>query len=430
MKKTKFIDEKIAIAYVPIETLKAATYNPRKISEGALHQLTESIRRFGIADPIIANSAPSRKNIVIGGHMRLRAAKAIGLTEIPIVFVNLPDIKKEQELNLRLNRNTGEWDFEKLKSFDPGILLGVGFDDADLSTIWDQALEAEDDGFDIEKELKKIGKPKTKLGDVINLGPHKLICGDSTDPAVLKKLLGQEKSSMIYSDPVYNLKGGVDYAKGVGGKASYGGSVNDTRTDDEYKIFLRKSMEAALAVAKEDVHVFYWCDESYIWLVQTLYRELGLVNKRVNLWIKNSQNPTPGVAFNKCFEPAVYAVRGKPYLAKGIDNLNEIFNKDIGTGNRLIDDILDLLNIWLVKRLAGNEYQHATSKPPTLHERAIRRCSKPGDIILDSFGGSGSALIAAHQLKRRAYLVELEPRFCDLIIARYKKLTNENHEEK
>jgi DNA modification methylase len=291
-------------------------------------------------------------------------------------------------------------------------------------------LETEDDGFDVEKELKKIGKPKTKLGDVINLGPHKLICGDSTDPAVLKKLLNNEKATVIYSDPVYNLKGGVDYSKGVGGKASYGGSVNDTRTDDEYKIFLRKSMEAALAVAKSDVHVFYFCDESYIWLLQTLYRELGIENKRVNLWIKNAQNPTPGIAFSKCYEPCVYGVRGKPYLTKGIDNLNEIFNKEVGTGNRLIDDILDLLNIWLVKRLAGNEYQHATSKPPTLHERAIRRCSRPGDIILDSFGGSGSTLIAAHQLKRRAYLVELEPRFCDLIIARYKKLTNENHEEK
>jgi DNA modification methylase len=102
-----------------------------------------------------------------------------------------------------------------------------------------------------------------------------------------------------------------------------------------------------------------------------------------------------------------------------VQNLNEIMNKEIGTGNRLIDDILDLWDIWLVKRLAGNEYEHPTMKPPTLYEKALRRCSNPGDIILDSFAGSGSLLIAAEQLKRKAYLIEIEPIFCDLIINRY-----------
>ena len=119
----------------------------------------------------------------------------------------------------------------------------------------------------------------------------------------------------------------------------------------------------------------------------------------------------------------MYGLRGKPYIAKGIDNLNEVMNKEVGTGNQMIEDILDLLNIWLVKRLSGKSYEHATAKPPTLHEKAIRRCTRPGDIILDSFGGSGSTLIAAEQLKRRAFLVELEPAFCDLIIRRYEKLT-------
>ena len=95
----------------------------------------------------------------------------------------------------------------------------------------------------------------------------------------------------------------------------------------------------------------------------------------------------------------------------------------MGTGNRLAEDILDALDIWLVKRLPGTEYMHATAKPPTLHEKAIRRCTKPGDIILDSFLGSGSSLVAADQLKRRCYGVELEPLFADLTIHRYAKLT-------
>lgn len=416
------MNKDITIVEVPINELQQANYNPRKISDEALSQLKESIKRFQMVDPIIVNSALKRKNIVIGGHQRLRAAKELGHKTVPVVYVNIPNVEKEKELNLRLNRNTGEWDFSKLKSFDMSTLLNIGFDENDLSYIWDENLETDDDGFDVEKELAKITKPKTKLGDFYQLGAHRLICGDSTDPEVLKKLIGKDMVSMIYSDPVYNI--GVDYNKGIGGKKSYGGEVNDKRSPNEYRSFLKKGMEAALSVTKDDVHIFYWNDESQIGLIQSLFDELGITNRRVCMWIKNGHNPTPGVAFNKCYEPCIYGTRGKPHLAKGMDSLNEVFNKELTTGNRLIDDILDLLNIWLVKRMAGQDYQHATAKPPTLHEKAIRRCTRPGDLILDSFGGSGSTLIAAEQLKRRSALVELEPVFCDLIVKRYENLTH------
>lgn len=411
----------INIAYVSVSALRPADYNPRKISKEALAQLKESITLFQMVDPIIVNSAPKRKNVVIGGHMRLRAAKELGHKTVPVVYVNIPDITKEKELNLRLNRNTGEWDFEKLKFFEPDFLTDIGFDDADLLNIWAENIETEDDDFSVEKELSKIKKPATKLGDIIELGPHRLICGDSTDPGVLNKLFGKERASMIYSDPIYNIK--IDYDAGIGGRQRYGGSVNDNRTHGEYKDFIKKSMVAALAVSKPDTHIFYWSDQTYIGLIQELYRELGIANKRVCLWLKNSQNPVPGVAFNKCYEPCTYGVRGKPYIAKGIQNLNEVLNKEITTGNNLIHETLDHLDVWLAKRLPGKDYEHATSKPPKLHEKAIRRCTKPGDIILDSFFGSASTLIAAEQLKRRVFAVELEPAFCDLAIKRYEKLT-------
>jgi hypothetical protein len=150
--------------------------------------------------------------------------------------------------------------------------------------------------------------------------------------------------------------------------------------------------------------------------MQTLYTAHGIENKRVCLWVKNGHNPTPGVAFNKCYEPCTYGVCGKPYLGpeKGF---TEIFNTDIGNGNQSFDDI------WTIKRLAKDDYAHATSKPPKLHETAILRCTKPGDIILDSFGGSGSTLIAGEMLQRRVFMVELEPVFCELIIRRFEKLT-------
>ncbi|MDP3402568.1 MAG: DNA modification methylase [bacterium] len=415
------MNKELNIVYVPVGDLKPAEYNPRKISKEALAQLKESISRFELVDPLIVNGASKRKNIVIGGHMRLRAAKELGHKTVPVVYVQIPSLKKEQELNLRLNRNTGEWDFEKLKFFEMDFLSDVGFSDIDLSNVWTENLETENDEFDEEKELKQMKEPKTKIGDLIQLGGHRLICGSSTDPKVLGRLFGEERASMIYSDPPYNIN--IDYNGGIGGKQNYGGNVLDTRTDSEYKEFIAKTMIAALSVAKPDTHVFYWCDQIYIGLMQELYRELGIANKRVCLWLKNSQNPVPSVAFNKCYEPCVYGLRGKPYIAKSIQNLNEVLNKEITTGNNLIEETLDHLDVWLVKRLSGKDYEHATSKPPKLHEKAIRRCTKPGEIILDSFSGSGSTMIAAEQLKRRVYAIELEPAFCDLAIKRYEKLT-------
>lgn len=408
---------KLTVEHVSTGILNVAQYNPRKHSDKQKEDLKESIKRFGLVDPIICNGSPERKNIVIGGHFRLKVAKELGFTEVPVVYVDLPDIEKEKELNIRLNKNTGEWDFELLKSFDFDLLSDIGFSDLELK-FFEEDMEVKEEDFDEKEELKKITDPLTKLGDVILLGKHKLICGDSTDPNVLKKLFGDEKASMIYSDPVYNIK--IDYNGGIGGKQSYGGTVIDDRTDTEYYEFIKKSLASALSVSNKDLHVFYWCDESYIWLFQTLYRELGIQNKRVCMWVKNGQNPTPTVAFNKCYEPCVYGAIGSPFLHTSSQNLNEIMNSNTTTGNNLIEEVQ---SIWTEKRLSSKDYEHATSKPPKLHEKAIKRCTKPNDIILDSFSGSGSTLISAHQLGRRVYGVELEPAFCDLIMRRFEKLT-------
>jgi len=406
--------------------------NPRTISSKQIEALKRSLKKFDLVElPVIDTN-----NQVIAGHQRLMVLKLLGREDekIPVRVPNRKLTQKEYDQYLiTSNAVTGDWDFEKLKAFDLDMLLDVSFDQIELSNFWDKELEVKDEDFDVEKELAKIKKPQTKLGDLILLGPHKLICGNSGDPEVLKKLLGNDRASIIYSDPPYNLK--FDYNKGLGGKKNYGAEVKDDRTYAEYKEFLKKSIEAALSVTQENSHIFYWSDQIYIGLVQELYRELGISNKRVCLWIKNGHNPTPNSAFNKCYEPCTYGTRGKPYIAKNITNLNEVMNKEITTGNNLLEETLDNLDVWLVKRLSGKNYEHATSKPPKLHEKAIRRCTMPGDIILDSFSGSGSTLIAGEQLKRKVYAVELEPVFCDLAIRRWEKLTGKkvkviHHEEK
>lgn len=392
--------------------------NPRVMSNKQMSDLKRSLSKYGLVEiPAIDFNGE-----ILAGHMRMKAMKLLGRGE-EIIDVRYPNRKlTEQEAKTYLiasNKISGEWDTELLKSFDLGVLKFAGFDQIELGAMWDTEKEVIDDEFDVDKELKKIKEPVTKLGDLITLGSHKIICGDSTKQETLNRLFGTERASMVYSDPLYNLRGGVSYSSGVGGKANYGGSVNDTRTFDEYKKFLKDSMKAGLAVCHKDTHVFYYCDQIYVGIVQELYRSLGIDNKRICLWLKNSQNPVPSVAFNKAYEPVVYGVRNKPFLAD-INNLNEVLNKELTTGNNLFDEIND---IWMAKRLSAKDYEHATSKPPRLHEKAIKRCTKTNDIILDSFLGSGSTLIAGEALGRRVYGCELEPQFCDLIIRRWEKMT-------
>lgn len=409
----------INVVYVAIDQLHAATYNPRKWDKEAKAKLKESLSRFGFVDPVLVNGASERMHTVIGGHFRLAIAKELGMTEVPVVYLNIPDVEKEKELNLRLNRNTGEWDLELLKEFDMGLLLDVGFDNNDLADIWADIGSLDDATAPSDEPTH--GEPRTKIGDLYRLGDHWLICGDSQDATVVARLMGDDRADVIYMDPPYNIA--LEYGNGISTNGKYPGDVNDSLSDSEYRSFIDAVLANALKVTKQDAHVFYWCDQKYIGLFQETLARHSVENKRVCLWIKNNFNMTPQVAFNKAYEPCVYGVIGKPYLNADIANLNEVLNQHVDAGNRTHDDIIDLFDIWLAKRDAADEYQHPTQKPLSLHEKPFKRCTKPGDMILDLFGGSGSTLLAAEQMRRRARLCEVNPAFCDVIIRRFEEMT-------
>ncbi len=307
-----------------------------------------------------------------------------------------------------------------LKEFDIEVLEFAGFNVDELEKEWDIHPKKTKE-FDVSKALKEIRNVVTKLGDRILLGDHVLICGDSTNPDVVKRLMNGNKASLINTDTPYNQK--LDYNKGVGGsnsKRNYGGDVQDDLPDNVYKEFVRKIMKNALDNSIADVHAFFWCSDYYIWVFQTNYLELGLQNKRVLSWIKNNASPTPQVAFNRATESCCYAVRGKPYLNTEINNLNEIQNEDVGTGNVMLENISNLL---LVKRLPSSKYEHPTEKNPEVHHNILKRCSREDDIVLDLTAGSGSILSACHELKRKVYMCELNSIFCDVIVKRYESLT-------
>jgi hypothetical protein len=247
--------------------------NPRTISKKQLEALKRSFEKYNLVEiPAIDINGD-----ILAGHQRIKIMKILGRGD-ELIDVRVPNRKLtgEESKGYLIGSNAlgGDWDFELLKEFDLELLTDVGFSETDLSNIWDNNISTKEESFDVEKELKKIKEPRVKSGDIIILGKHKIICGDSTDPEIIKRLFEDKRASMIYSDPIYNIN--LDYDKGLGGKQSYGGTVTDNKTDEEYREFLRRSMSVALSVSKQDVHVFYWNTEQHIWIIQTLYRgEMG-----------------------------------------------------------------------------------------------------------------------------------------------------------
>ena len=255
------LTDKIQIEYVDINILKPAEYNPRKASDKDHQDLKTSMERFGIKDPAIVNSAPERLNVIIGGHFRVRVAKDLGHNQFPVVYVNIPDIEKEKELNLRLNRNTGSFDLELLAHFDEDFLKDVGFNSDELENIFD--LSVEEDDFDADKEYMSIEKPETNPGDIYLLdGGHRLMCGDSTKEEDVLKLMDGKLADMVFTDPPYN----VNYNYAVKYKKIHkarkkmfldnGKIFNDNKNAEDFEKFLFKAFKNIYLVTKDEMSIY------------------------------------------------------------------------------------------------------------------------------------------------------------------------------
>ena len=192
-----------------VKDLVPADYNPRQISDSEKRDLLASIEEFDQVIPVVINT----DGRLIGGHQRCEIYIDLGIEEVEVRVPNRKlNIEEEKRLNLRLNKNTGHWDFEKLGDFDVETLLDVGFGDEELSVIWDDVDTLEDD-FNKKDSKAKAINTEIKAGDIYQLGKHKLMCGDSTDLEQVKKLVDDKKIDMIYCDPPYNI--GLDYTKGT-----------------------------------------------------------------------------------------------------------------------------------------------------------------------------------------------------------------------
>jgi len=369
---------KLKIVYVDIKDLKPAEYNPREMDDKESSNLEESLERFGMVEPIVVNSNEKRKNIIIGGHQRFYTEKKRGVKQMPVVYIDIEDIEKERELNLRLNKNLGHWDYNKLSDFDEDLLSGVGFTEEELEGIYDLNLdEVEEDEFD--GELPE--KPVSKLGESYQLGRHRLVCGDATKIEDVEKLMDGKKADMVFTDPPYGMDLDTDYS---GMKGWHKGKKYDLVIGDD-KPF--------------DIRWFDWidCKEQFWWGADYYVETLPNFGKDGSwmVWDKRVDESKDKM-FGSGFEMLWSKQRHQRRL---IRQMWAGFMGDAEASKRV----------------------HPTQKPSKLAIKIISEYGKDGDIVLDLFGGSGSTLIACEQSDRTCYMMELDPKYCDVIRKRYAK---------
>ncbi|MFH1235633.1 MAG: DNA methyltransferase [Parcubacteria group bacterium] len=422
-----------------MKDLQPSPYNPRKHSEEQLNQLKESIKRFGLVDPIIVNIAPARRYIVIGGHMRLKCAKALGYTEMPCVFLNIPDLEREKELNVRLNKNTGSFDLEALAKFNEEFLGGIGFSSEELDEIF--AMPEEPEVFDLKKELEKmdIKKVTVQKGDRYRLGDSVVMCGDSTIEADVLKLMDGQKADMCLTDSPYLL----DYLHGKSkhGKATTGfGYKRDRRyleTDVLPDNFTELWMANVARVQKPDFSIIayenwrnvrtFWNEMEKHWKIRNMIiwhlsnRNQGFAGK-YRLFSKHDiamvatsakhrglQVQTESELLENEYQTALYAISGKPTW--------EGYEK----GKKYAPT--DFIEYHAADEKSSGQGIVFGTKPIQILIPYIKVLTKRHDLILEPFGGSGSTLIAATKMQRRCFLMEKSPVYAQVILKRWSNLT-------
>ena len=375
-----------------VKDLLPADYNPRKDlkpGDPEYEKLKRSIEHFGYVEPVIWNEKTGR---VVGGHQRLKVLTDMGITEVDVVVVDM-DTEKEKALNIALNKISGEWDTEKLAlviadlqgtDFDVSL---TGFDPEELEDLFRDDVKGgvKEDDFDVEAELKK--PTFSKAGDLWMLGEHRLFCGDSTKPETFDLLMNGKKANLVVTDPPYN----VDY-KGSAGKIK-----NDSMAEDQFEQFLLAAYQQMEAAMADDASIYVFHSDSHGLAFRKAFEEAGFYLSGCCIWKKQSlvlgRSP-----YQWQHEPVLFG-----WKKKG--------KHQWYTGRKES-------TIWEFDKPKKNK-DHPTMKPIALVSYPIMNSTMTGCLVLDPFGGSGSTLIACEQTGRVCYTVELDEKFCDVIVRRY-----------
>lgn len=413
MKDADALKPKLAVWKV--SDLKIPDFNPRKITKARLEDLKRSLAAdpdFLEVRPVIVNVNPTRRGIVIGGSMRLVAARELGRKTVPVVEV-YADARKEKAWVVKDNAHSGEYDRGRLGELvlaDP-LAFEHALPSDQLDDIFDLMVPAEGEGESEEAQADAIAAAKKHIlqdGDVVEMGDHRLVCGDSTDPAVFDALLGKERAQMCFTDPPFN----VGYEGGTGKDIKKRAKIaNDKMTPAAWVAFLRAFMKN---IHERTAGAAYVCMSAKEWpAIHAAFIDSGFHWSNTILWIKDSF--TMGRAdHQRSYEPIMV---GEPRRIRKGEAEPILYGWPQGVDRRW-NGGRDTGDAWFFTRPHINPV-HPTQKPVELVAKAIANSSNRGDIVLDPFAGGGSTMIAAERTGRRSRLVELDAGYCDAIVARY-----------
>lgn len=375
-----------------VKDLKLYPKNPRKIDEEKIDRLKKRIQERGFHDVIKID----QDNVILSGNQRRRALQDLGIDEIDVKVPTrkLTDKEREQVL-LESNIQEGEWDEDILKDFDDDLLVDIGLDDF---TFKDDVEVVEDEVPEPPKEAK------TKLGDLYKLGEHRLLCGDSTNPQHVELLLQNREPYLMVTDPPYGVSyepnwrnEAARYSKGMGNRSIGAGAVGKVSNDD--KAEWRESWSLSPSRV-----AYVWHAGKFAGIVQESLEVCDYEIRSQIIWSKSSFPISRG-DYHWKHEPCWYAVK------KG--------NKGNWAGDR------KQTTVWNIDKPQKSDTGHSTQKPVECMLRPIK--NHDGDVY-DPFGGSGTTLIACEQLKRKCYMMEIDPIYCDVIVERWEKLTGKKAE--
>lgn len=374
---------------VPIEKLVPYVNNARTHSPEQINKLRSSLREFGFINPVIID----RDYGVIAGHGRILAAKEEGIKDIPCVFADhLTEAQKKAYIiaDNRMAMDAG-WDEELLRveiealqaeAFDLSL---TGFDEKELADLFQEDSEVEDDDFDVDGELKE--PVVTQMGDVWTLGRHRLVCGDSTKAETYEVLMQGQKANLVLTDPPYN----VNY-EGAAGKIK-----NDNMAGDKFYQFLLDAFTNMEKVMANDASIYVFHADTEGLNFRKAFADAGFYLSGCCIWMKPSlvlgRSP-----YQWQHEPCLYGWKKKGKHQWYADRKQT--------------------TIWSFEKTKKNT-DHPTMKPIPLLAYPIKNSTMSNTLVLDPFGGSGSTLIACEQTDRSCFTIELDEKFCDVVVKRY-----------
>lgn len=405
------------IQKINIENLKTAEYNPRKDlkpGDEKYEHIKKSIEEFGYVDPIVVN----KDMTVIGGHQRLKILKELGYNEIECNVVNV-NKSIEKKMNIALNNNSGEWDNEKLKKLMQEIskdfedMDSTGFNSDEIEELFGENEEISEDDFDVEQHAAEIKEPITNLGDVWILGEHRLMCGDSTKKEDVSKLMNGNIAKCLFTSPPYNM----------------GANMYENYEDNlESKKYIDFNLDV-IKVWKEHLKGYLFWNISYnrnsrwefIEIMYRIIKDIGLRFMELIVWDKGHGMPIVSEdMLTRQYEDILMVSNDEEFSQEmdlyylGTTEQRGYFNKKKGKG---------ITNYWRITTGNTQLDNHKACFPVKLPARAIELTTNKNDIVIDCFGGSGTTLIACEKSNRKCYMMELDPKYCDVIIERWEQLT-------